>query len=313
MKAAFWFAAIAVATALAAEPTLPRTYFLLLEAGAAKVEARLNAEPSASLKSLESQSAWRHFGYAILAPAVLYSKKHAANPRYRDRRMLELTLRIGDLLAREDENGSFEPRLDSDWDTYMWLEAYRLLDQSRTKRSRPLEASISKGTLPSSKKMPRSAWTSPGISLRSSAHRPIITHSGLPILSGRTRFGRNDWVQLGARILRRFAIEEQSPDGYWGEHNNSGPTSGYDYLTLTGVALYYEHSEGSAVLPALRRATDFHKNFTLLDGAPADVINDRNRRWGVSRVGAVRLHAFQRRPGLCGVPGRLLSAGESDP
>ena len=24
----------------------------------------------------------------------------------------------------------FEPRLDSDWDTYMWLEAYRLLEHN---------------------------------------------------------------------------------------------------------------------------------------------------------------------------------------
>lgn len=35
-------------------------------------------------------------------------------------------------------------------------------------------------------------------------------------------------------------------------------------------------------MPALRRATDFHKYFTFLDGTSVDVINDRNRRWGVS-------------------------------
>jgi hypothetical protein len=51
---------------------------------------------------------------------------------------------------------------------------------------------------------------------------------------------------LGARILRRFAMTEQ---------------------------------------PAPRRATDFHKHFTFLDGTPVDVINDRNRHWGVSAWG----------------------------
>ena len=38
-------------------------------------------------------------------------------------------VRIGDLLAAENEKGKYEPRLDSDWDTYMWLEACRLLER----------------------------------------------------------------------------------------------------------------------------------------------------------------------------------------
>ena len=70
---------------------------------------------------------WAHFGYAILPPAVLYAKRHPANTRYHDPKMLALALRIGDLLAAADEKGDFEPRLDSDWDAYTWLESYRLL------------------------------------------------------------------------------------------------------------------------------------------------------------------------------------------
>src|SRR5438093_668043 len=115
---------------LAASPDnthLPGAYFRLLEAGSALVEARLNAEPSATLETLEALPGWSHFPYCILASAVLYSKKHAANPRYHDPKMLALTLRIGDFLAAECEKGRYEPRLDSDWDTYMWLESYRLL------------------------------------------------------------------------------------------------------------------------------------------------------------------------------------------
>jgi hypothetical protein len=46
--------------------------------------------------------------------------------------------------------------------------------------------------------------------------------------------------------------------------------------------LYGEYSGDPAATAALRRATDLHKNFTFLDGTPADVINDRNRHWGVS-------------------------------
>ena len=49
---------------------LPAAYFRLLEAGVAKVEQRLNAILNADLKALETPiSEWRHFPYAILAPA----------------------------------------------------------------------------------------------------------------------------------------------------------------------------------------------------------------------------------------------------
>lgn len=104
------------------------------------------------------------------------------------------------------------------------------------------------------------------------------------MLGGMT-FGDKDWEQLGKQILRRFAVTDQSPDGFWGEHNRAGPTVGYNHLTLTAVALYYEYSKDAVVLPALRRSLDFHKNYTFLDGTPVDVINDRNRHWGVSAWG----------------------------
>jgi hypothetical protein len=272
--------------ALAAQATLPAAYFRLLEAGSAKIEARLNAEPGADLKKLESQSGWRHFGYAILAPAVLYAKKHPANSRYRDSRMRELAFRVGDLLAAEDEKGVYEPRLDSDWDTYMWLESYRLLDSelgdARRKRwRRSIEANIALLETNARDRVDFPWYQSPFIGTSPNHYAQWAANL---YLGGRV-FGKKDWEQLGARILRRFAMVDQSPDGYWGEHNSSGPTTGYNHLTLTGLAVYYEHSKDPDVLPALRRATDFHKYFTFLDGAPADVINDRNRRWAVSAWG----------------------------
>jgi hypothetical protein len=62
---------------------------------------------------------WRHFPYAILAPAALYAIQHPSNARFRDRKMQKLAIRIGDLLASENEKGVFEPRLDNGWDTYL--------------------------------------------------------------------------------------------------------------------------------------------------------------------------------------------------
>ena len=101
--------------------SLPGDYFPLLEAGADKVKKEFDSRPDVDLKALERDSDWKHFPYAILAPAVLYAKNHSGNRKYHDRSMLELALKIGDLLASENEKGLYEPRLDSDWDTGLWL------------------------------------------------------------------------------------------------------------------------------------------------------------------------------------------------
>ncbi|MGH9844622.1 MAG: hypothetical protein ACREEM_38365 [Blastocatellia bacterium] len=262
------------------------TYFRLLEAGTAKVQQRMNENPDAGLKTLEAQPEWRHFPYAILAPAVLYAKRHPHNPRFGDPNMLAFAVRIGDLLASEHEKGVYEPRLDSDWDTHLWLEAYRLLERAlgeerRARWAKAIKENIAR-LVPDARDRLDFPWY----------HSPFIGTSpnhyaqwAALLMLGGIVFGDREWEQLGKQVLRRFATSEQSPDGFWGEHNRAGPTTGYDYLTLTGVALYYEYSKDPAVVPALRRSTDFHKYYTFLDGTPVDVINDRNRRWGVSAWG----------------------------
>ncbi len=265
---------------------LPGAYFRLLEAGAAKVEERLNSIPGGDLKAIEATSGWRHFPYAILAPAVLYSKKHPGNARFGDRKMFELAVRIGDLLASENEKKVFEPRLDSDWDTYMWLEAYRLLEKElgearRARWAKGIKENIALLVSDARERLDFPWYHSPFIG---TSPNHYVQWATLLMLGGIV-FGDRDWEQLGKQVLLRFATVDQSPDGFWGEHNREGPTTGYDYLTLTGVGLYYEYTKDAAALPALRRSTDFHKNYTFLDGTPVDVINDRNRHWGVSAWG----------------------------
>ena len=107
---------------------LPGRYFRLLEAGSERVEKRLRSEQESTLATLEAQPGWSHFPCAILMPAVLFTKSHPANKRYGDPRLLQLAERIGDLLVTEYEKGHYTTRGDNDWDTYMWLEAYRLLE-----------------------------------------------------------------------------------------------------------------------------------------------------------------------------------------
>jgi hypothetical protein len=285
-------AALACA-ALAPAQTLPGRYFRLMEAGAAKVEARLNAEPNADLKSLESGGGSRHFPYAILAPAVLYAKRHPQNKRYQDPKMLALAIRIGDLLATEDERGTFEPRGDSDWDTSLWLEAYRILedklgDERRARWKKAIERNVALVLEDARERLDFPWYNTPYIG---TSPNHYAQYAGNLLIAGRV-FGNKEWEDLGAKILKRFATVEQTPDGYWGEHSRNGPTTGYDYLTMSQVAIYYEFTKDPAALEALRRSTDFHKYFTYPDGTPVELINDRNRHWDVSAWGQFAFSHF---------------------
>jgi hypothetical protein len=268
---------LVVATAALAAG-LPGRYFELLEAGSKQVESRLAAESGSTLESLEKASGWKHFGYSVLAPAVLYARKHPANPRYHEASMLALAFRIGDLLASENERGRFTPRLDSDWDTYIWLEAYRLLqkDLGGERRERWKKA-ILENTAPfadpAAERMDFPWYNSPYIG---TSPNHYAQWAELLYLAGVT-FDKSQWVKLGAAILHRFVAEEQTADGYWGEHSRSGPTTNYDYVTLSAIGVYWEHTKDPAALEALRRSTAFHTHFTYPDGTPVETINDRNR------------------------------------
>ncbi|MGH9666000.1 MAG: hypothetical protein ACRD9L_16360, partial [Bryobacteraceae bacterium] len=260
---------------------LPDRYFQLIEAGANRVASQLSSEPDADLAALEKTRGWTHFGYSILAPAVLYAKKHPGNRWYHDSKMLDLAIRIGDLLASENEKGKFTPRLDSDWDTYTWLEAYRLLEgelgpERRERWKRAILANTAPLFHDASARVDFPWYQSPYIG---TSPNHYSQWAELLYLAGRT-FDKPDWVTLGAKILHRFAAVDQSPDGYWGEHSSAGPTIGYDHLTLSAVAVYWELSRDPAALAALRRSTAFHINFTYPDGAPVETMNNRNRYWG---------------------------------
>ena len=285
-RVALFLISLSGVATLASAQTLPGAYFRLMEAGAAQVEQALTAEPAANLAALEAKPGWKHFPYAILAPAVLYARRNPDNSHYRDPRMLALAIRIGDLLAREDEKGVYEPRLDSDWDTYMWLEAYRLLGpELGQERNASWRRHILRNAAlvhdDATERVDFPWYNSPYIG---TSPNHYAQYASLLFLAGRMT-GNQDWVGLGTRILHRFAAVEQTPDGYWGEHSRAGPTTGYDHVTMTQIALYYEYTKDPEALQALRRSTDFHKNFTYLDGTPVEVINDRNRYWDVDTWG----------------------------
>ncbi len=268
------------------EVALPAHYFRLMESGIAIVEKRLADEPDATLASLESQPGWIHFPNAILMPAVLYTKLHPANKKYRDPQMLQLALRIGDFLVKEQEQGNYSKRGDSDWDTYMWLEAYRILENKlgEERRLRWKKVLLEELALLEPKLVKRLdyPWYNAPFIITSPNHYAIYASA---LLVGGHVFNKPDWIKMSTKVLHRFCVQEQTVDGYWGEHSQAGPTTGYDYLTLTQIAVYWEYSKDPEALKALRRSTDFHKYFTYPDGTPVETINDRNRFWGVSMWG----------------------------
>lgn len=263
-------------------PTLPAAYYRLMETELARAESLRAARPDADLKTLETAPLGRHFPSAILVAALLHEMP---NPSRGNPARLEFALRLGDLLASEHEAGTYTQRLDHHRDDYMWLEAYRLLEHRlgearRARWKKQLEKSMT--SLAADIELRRNAARYQSPFIGTSTNHYSLWASTL-YLAGRV-FGNREWEETGAQVMRRL-VREQTPDGYWGEHSDAGPTTGYDYLTVTGVAVYAAHSRDPEAVEALRRNTRFHLNFTWPDGIPVEVINDRNRHWPVSAWG----------------------------
>jgi hypothetical protein len=253
---------------------LPGLYYTMLQAGTDGLATRI-----------ETEGIQKNTG-AVLAGAVLYTSAHPANPCRGDRARLELALRGGDLLAAESEAGRMTPWLNHRWLIAPWIDGMRLLDRElgderRARWRRELEKNLADLAVDVADRADFPRYQSPFI--RTSPNHLSIWASTLHF--GGKVLGHADWEALGARVMHRFAAREQTADGYWGEHSDSGPTTGYNFLTTTSVAFYWENSRDPAALEALRRALDFHEHFTWPDGTPVEVVNDRNRHGGPSAWG----------------------------
>ena len=247
---------------------LPRRYFDLMHAELARLD-KTKVNPG-----------------AMFAAAVLYSKKQSSNLSFGDRSKLALALALGDLVVDSAERDKAENLQDYEWEIHFWLDTYRLLEnelgtprRERWKRELTRITRWFAGQVNERIDFPRYQ----GPFIRTSTNHLAIFASTV-YLAGRV-LPNKEWESLGARALHRLAAEEQTADGYWGEFTDNGPATGYNYLTMNCVALYWEHSQDKAALEALRRATDFHKHFTWPDGTPVETINGRNRHGPVSPWG----------------------------
>src|SRR5262245_47049915 len=257
--------------AVSAAADLPADYFKLL---------------AAEVKAVEASADLKHNPGVMFAAAVLYAKEHSANPSYRDKKKRDLALALGDLFAEQSEKDTAENKQDYEWEIHFWLDTYRLLETElggarRTRWKKEMEKIVAWFARETAARIDFPRYQGPYI--RTSTNHLALFASTV-YLAGRV-LPDKEWTKLGERALHRLATEEQTEDGYWGEFTDNGPATGYNYLTMCCVAIYWEHSRDTDALKALRRATDFHKHFTWPNGAPVETSNGRNRPWAPSARG----------------------------
>jgi hypothetical protein len=263
-----------VGVIFAAKPpaaTLPADYFALM---------------ASELRRIEPADDLRFSPSYLLAAAVLHAKTHPANPSFGDAKALDLALKLGDIAAEQSERDESPNRQDYEWEIHCWLDGYRLLEPKlspdrRDRWKKALERNVRWFVESVADRADFPRYQSPF--LQTSPNHYALWASTVH-LAGRI-FKKMEWEQLGARVMHRFAAEEQTPDGYWGEFTDNGPATRYNSITMNGVALYYEHTRDPAALEALRRATSFHAHFTWPDGRPVETIDGRQRigrptEWG---------------------------------
>lgn len=257
-----------------------------LRAAPTKLPAHYFSIMASAVRPLLAEKQHESSPGAMLAAAVLYAKQHPANPSYGDKRLLDLTVNVGDQVALASERDPSRDRQDYEWEIHFWLDAYRLLKaelgpQRRRRWEKEIRRDVHWFAEQVAARIDFPRYQSPYI--RTSTNHLALFASTV-YLAGRV-LPEPAWERLGARALHRLAAEEQTADGYWGEFTDHGPATNYNYLTMTCVALYWEHSHDMAAFEALRRATDFHKQFTWPDGTPVETINGRNRYGLVSPWG----------------------------
>lgn len=277
---------------LAKAASLPGTYFERMAKSTAYVQRLLDAH-GPNLQAINEAGGGSHFAYAVISPAVLFAKKHSANPHYGDPRMLAQAITVGDMLAAASEAGFSDTLLDTDWDIYMWMEAYRLIEdklgadrQARWRREILRHVQTVDDWARPRKDFPW--YTTPYIGT-STNHYAVYAMNLL--LAGRL-FHLPEKEELALHIYRRLVTTEQAEDGYWGEHSRNGPTLGYNHLTLAAVSFYSEYTNDPDALKALRKATDLHKWLTFFDGSNAAVMDDRNRYGHEGSLGAFGFSRF---------------------
>ena len=212
----------------------------------------------------------------IISIALLYTADSPANTMRGSKEVLALASRAGDALLDDmDSEGRFSGlktdgsdwgRGYSCWTAYYWLEAYVLLrDYLDPMRRRRWEKGLRLTHTGAAREL-EEKW-------KGRTHN-IATWFAMSLVRAGQVFEVPEWIELGADKCRTTA-RHQHPDGYWPE--GSGPTIGYNLTYVHSLGLYYRFTGDAKVLPALRRATRFHLDFTYPDGTRVETVDGRQR------------------------------------
>lgn len=203
--------------------------------------------------------------------AVAYATDSQANPYYKDPKLLEIVMGSGDaLISVQDEQGRW--RYDKKDGSY-WGQVYMPWTYSRWIRS----YALIKDDMPV---QPRKRWESAlergfsGISRRElHSVKNIPAHHAMGLYAAGKILGRADWQKQAAEFMKTI-VDAQKEGGYWSEH--SGPVVRYNHVYVEAIGVYYSLSGDPLVLPALRRAAEFHSHFTYPDGSDVETIDERS-------------------------------------
>ncbi|MFH1266301.1 MAG: hypothetical protein ABIK89_11285, partial [Planctomycetota bacterium] len=208
---------------------------------------------------------------AMYPLAVAYATPGEGNPYHKDGELLKVIAKSGGpLIENMDAQGRwiFEKKDGSTWGmifmpwTYSrWIRTFGLVRDDM-----PEEA--------------RNAWTKAltlgytGISKTclGGVHN-IPTHHAMGLYAAGKTLDRPEWCEQAAEFMTKV-VGTQSEAGYWSE--GGGPVVAYDFVYVDALGTYYAASGDESVLPALEKASIFHRHFTYPGGQNVETIDQRN-------------------------------------
>lgn len=218
--------------------------------------------------------------HSMLPLAVVYATPGEGNNYYKDKSLLEIIMKSGDaLIADMDKRGQWEFRKKDastwgpiwmPWTYSRWIRSYALIkDDMPPERREKWVAALTLGYSGIRTHELNRVLNIPG-------------HHAMGLYIAGKVLNHPEWCKDAADFLMKL-VAEQSEAGYWTEH--VGPVVHYNFVYVDLLGNYYAESGDKRVLPALERASIFHRNFTYPGGEDIETIDERNTYQGTVSEG----------------------------
>jgi hypothetical protein len=204
--------------------------------------------------------------------AIAYATNAPGNKYHKDPKLLDVIVKAGDaLIADANDKGQwvFRKKDGSTWgDIWMpwtysrWIRTFGLIrDDMPADRRMAWEKALTLG------------YT--GIGKSQLGHLANIpTHHAMGLYIAGKTLNRPEWCRQAAEFMDQKVLPAQAEGGYWSE--GGGPVIEYNFVYVEAIGIYYAASGDERVLPALRRAAEYHWHFTYPDGRSVETIDQRN-------------------------------------